>query len=391
MSRRWGVLCLIALPAWSQSVISVYSGVVNYAEGTVFLDNQPLQQKPGRFAEIKPGSELKVEDGLAEILLTPGVFLRMGEGSSIRMVSNLLVDTKVQIEQGPAIVDAAEPTPQTSVTMILQDYQVRIRKAGRYRFDTLPPQVRVTDGEAEVLAEGEKPVTVESGHELHLLSGVTMPVYPLNDELDSWDQDRSEAIARGNQEISQTPEISSLVDAAQNDPLASDPSLLGSDPGLLAPPLGSYGSTAGVLPPAGVSASSGYGSLSPYSPLYPYPLYTPYPYSLYSYSLYPYSLYPYSLGLYPYSLYPFGLYSLPGTIVVPYRYGSYGRIGSLGSLGISTLGIGSLGSGYRGLGVSTLPGAVRTPVYRPSTGTGIRTIPTPRYTIRPGRIGGVHR
>lgn len=373
MSRKWGLLCMIALPAWSQSVISVYSGVINYAEGSVLLDDRPVEQKPGRFAEIKPGSELRVEEGRAEILLTPGVFLRIADGSSIRMVSNLLVDTKVEILGGPAILDAAEPTPETSVTVLLRDYKIHIRKAGRYRFDTSPPEVRVSDGEAEVAMNSEKPTVVESGHELHLLSGIKMSAYPLADDLDNWDQDRSEAIARGNQEISQTPELSSLVDAAQNDPLLTDPSLIG--PGLAG--LGSYGSgtyssNAGLYPPSTVSPY-GYGSGYGYGSLYPY--------SLYSSGLYPYGLNPYGLGLglYPYGLFPYSLYGYPGTIIVPtYRLG---LTNALGLSGFRTSGLGTVGLGYRGSSFST-------PIYRP--GTGIRSTPgiTP---VRPGvgvRVGG---
>jgi FecR protein len=376
MFRPWGVLCLLALPAWSQSVISVYSGVINYAEGAVLLDGHPLEQQPGRFEEIKPGSELQADEGRAEILLTPGVFLRIGPGSSIRMVSNLLADTRVELLHGAAIIDAAEPTPQTSVTMTLRNYQVHIRKAGRYRFDSIPPQLRVSDGEAEVSSTtdsllGTKPVTVESGHVLHLLSGVMMTDYPLADELDNWDQDRSEQIARDNQQISQTPEIGSLVDAAQNDPLLSNPGLIA--PGLAG--LGAYGTSAGLYPPGG--SISPYGYNPPYSYGSPYGYSSPYPYygysSLYPYSMFSYGLYPY--GLYSYGIFPYGLYGLPGTIVVPTYHPTYG-IGSL-------LGIGTSGYGYRGVTFPRSPNTIRSPGYtgyHPTITTPIRSTPI----VRPG-------
>jgi hypothetical protein len=357
---------MIALPAWSQSVISVYSGVVNYAEGAVFVNDRPLESKPGRFEEIKPGSELRVEDGRAEVLLTPGVFLRAGAGSAIRMVSNLLVDTQVEVVRGPVVIDAAEPTPQTSVTMILRDYHAHIRKAGRYRFESLPPELRVSDGEAEVSDSNAKPIVVSSGHILHLLSGVLMSNYEVADDLDNWDQDRSEAIARGNEQLSNTPEIAGLVDAAQNDPLLSDPALLG--PGLanLGSYGGSYGTNPGLYPPAGGISPYGYGSLSPY------------PYSLYSYGLY-------SNGLYPYSIYPYSLYGLPGTIIVPtYRYGGIGTRPTIG------VGLGSILNGYRGLsGTSTLPSTIHTPIYRPAAPITGRSVPG-AVPARPAHIGG-HR
>lgn len=372
MSGRWGVLFLLALPAWSQSVISVYSGVVNYFEGSVLLDNNPVEPKPGRFAEIKPGSEFRVEDGRAEILLTPGVYLRMGTGSDIRMVSNLLVDTKIDLVDGPAVIDAAEPTPQTSVTMILGNYQVHIRKAGRYRMDTLPLELRVTDGEAEVTSEGEKPTIVESGHLLHLLSGVMMASYSVDDDLDNWDQDRSEAIARDSKQISDTPEISSLVDAAKNDPVLSDPTLAGLGAGVPSGGLGSYplGGIYSGTSPYGYGGYGGYGASS----------LSGYPYS-YGLGLNPYGLYPY--GFYG-GLYPYGLYTMPGLLVLPtYRTGITIRSNLPGILGLS---------GYRGYSGTTIgTRTYRNPptVYRPSTPSGIRS--TPSFGARPGRIGGVHR
>jgi hypothetical protein len=364
MSGRWGVLFLLALPAWSQSVISVYSGVVNYFEGSVLLDNNPVEPKPGRFEEIKPGSEFRVEDGRAEILLTPGVYLRMGTGSAIRMVSNLLVDTKIDLLDGPAVIDAAEPNPQTSVTMILENYQIHVRKAGRYRMDTLPLELRVTDGEAEVTSEGAKPTIVDSGHLLHLLSGVMMAAYSMDDDLDNWDQDRSEAIARDSKQISDTPEISSLVDAAKNDPVLGDPTLAG-----LGAPSGGLGSypLGGIYSGPSPYGYGGYGAGS----------LSGYPYS-YGSSLYPYSLYPY--GFYG-GLYPYGLYTMPGLLVLPtYRSGITIRSNLPGILGLS---------GYRGFTYSG-SGTLRNPatVYRPTAPTRS----TPSFGARPGHIGGgVHR
>jgi hypothetical protein len=290
------------------------------------------------------------------------------------------VDTKIDLLNGPAVIDAAEPTPDTKVTMIMDSYQVQIRKAGRYRMDTLPLELRVTDGEAEVTTEGAKPTTVESGHLLHLLSGVMMASYSLDDDLDNWDQDRSEEVARGAKEINDTPEIASLVDAAKNDPILGDPTL--SDPSL-----------------AGLAAGS--GSLPSYPPGGIYSGTSPYGYGAGSLSGYPNS---YALGLYPYSLYPYGyygglypygLYTLPGLLVLPtYRSGITIRSNLPGILGLGGL------SGYRGYsglsgyrGTSGLNGSTiyRNPptIYRPTTPAPVRSAPS--FGARPGHIGAVHR
>src|SRR5271154_5033787 len=83
-------------PTSAQPVVAAHSGVVNFFEGSVSIDGQMLEQKFGRFNEMKPGSELQTGLGRAEILLTPGVLLRVDENSSIRMVSNKLADTKLE-------------------------------------------------------------------------------------------------------------------------------------------------------------------------------------------------------------------------------------------------------------------------------------------------------
>src|SRR5579863_2004073 len=99
-------LGLLTLPStFAQSVISAHSGVVQYVEGRAFIDGQQVDPKIGHFPEIKNNQEFRTEDGRAEILLTPGAFLRMGEDSGIRMLSNGLDDTRVEVTGGAAIVE----------------------------------------------------------------------------------------------------------------------------------------------------------------------------------------------------------------------------------------------------------------------------------------------
>ena len=57
---------------------------------------EQIRQFPG--SEGKP--ELRTEEGRAEVLLTPGVFLRLGENSSFRMITNRLIDTRLEFLSG---------------------------------------------------------------------------------------------------------------------------------------------------------------------------------------------------------------------------------------------------------------------------------------------------
>src|SRR5580700_6950341 len=103
------VVTVLTLPVDGQSVISTRSGVVHFFEGAVYLGGQALEPHLGKFPCMAEGAELRTAQGRAEVLLTPGVFLRVGESSAIRLVANDLSDTRVELLAGSAIVDSEEP------------------------------------------------------------------------------------------------------------------------------------------------------------------------------------------------------------------------------------------------------------------------------------------
>ncbi len=113
MRKPFAILALALLVpvlphASAQSVISARSGLVNFFEGVVFLDGQPLERKSGTFPRLREGSTLVTESGRAEVLLTPDTYIRIGETSSIRMISNDIDDTRVELLSGSAILDSAQ-------------------------------------------------------------------------------------------------------------------------------------------------------------------------------------------------------------------------------------------------------------------------------------------
>ena len=64
------------------------------------------------------------------MLLTPDVFVRIGEPTTIRMVASKLSDTRVGLLAGSAVVDSAEPCSGTSVTLIYRSWNVRFFERG---------------------------------------------------------------------------------------------------------------------------------------------------------------------------------------------------------------------------------------------------------------------
>src|SRR5260370_13857929 len=195
------VVAVLPVRADGQSVISTRSGLVHFFEGAVCLGDQPLEPRFGRFPTIAQGSELRTAKGRAEVLLTPGVFLRLGEGSSIRMVANVLSDTRVGLLTGSVLVDSAEPSPGTSVTLVTKDWNVDFRQKGIYRIEAEPPRLWVQQGTAEVSSgDTGAPILVEHGMYLPF-APVLVPERSSDvpgDALTDWAQGRSESISADN-------------------------------------------------------------------------------------------------------------------------------------------------------------------------------------------------
>src|ERR1700690_1164868 len=146
---------LVAGSACAQYVISSHSGVIQYVEGRAFLSDKPVEPKFGQFPDIKENQEFRTEDGRAEVLLTPGVFLRMGENSAIRMLDNRLISTRVEVLSGSVIVESEDPQmsiKNSPVTMIYKDYEIHLLKHGLVEISSDPAQMKVYNGEAQVLA-----------------------------------------------------------------------------------------------------------------------------------------------------------------------------------------------------------------------------------------------
>src|SRR6516164_5976669 len=85
---------VLAAPAWgaSTSANAAVPGTLNYVDGQVSMGKQALDSKSIGSAELQSGQSLATENGKAEILLTPGVFLRVGDASSVKMISPSLTN-----------------------------------------------------------------------------------------------------------------------------------------------------------------------------------------------------------------------------------------------------------------------------------------------------------
>jgi hypothetical protein len=209
------LLALGAATASAQPVISAKSGVIAYVEGKVLLGDQALEYSVTKFPDIKENEVVRTEDGRAEILLTPGVILRLGENSSLKLLTNRLIDTRLEMLTGSAVVEADDIAKDTAVTIVSKNGVVALSKAGIYRFDSAPARLKVFKGLADVKLSGDT-IPVGAGRML-LLDGTSASVQKFNteetDALDHWSHRRGEYLALANVSAAK-----SLLDSGQYSP-----------------------------------------------------------------------------------------------------------------------------------------------------------------------------
>jgi hypothetical protein len=197
----WGICAFVfAAGAWAQSVISAHSGVVHYVEGDVSIDGTPIHPKFAEFPEVKTGQLVATAEGRAEILLTPGVFLRMAENSSVRMQSNALADTRLQVVSGSALVEVGELLEHNAISFEASGVRMELAKKGLYRIDASPAGLRVFEGQARVTA-GSETLTARKGHQIDLDTAKLADTKFDSKETDAfyrWSSRRAEYVAAAN-------------------------------------------------------------------------------------------------------------------------------------------------------------------------------------------------
>lgn len=173
MNRILVTALAFAASAVAQDVVSARAGLIQHVEGDVEVDGaavkMPSREKVfSQLPEVKKGSLLSTAEGRAEILLSPGITLRVGEESTIKMVESKLEDTKVELQKGIAIVEVLEVIKENLVTIHAGNASIEFRKAGTYKIHaTGQPELMVYDGQAEVTLAGQAKV-VKKGNAVSL-------------------------------------------------------------------------------------------------------------------------------------------------------------------------------------------------------------------------------
>jgi len=170
------------------------------------LNGNPLNRRDVGLAYLQTGDVLSTQTGRAEILLTPGVFLRLDNNSAVKMVSPDLTKTQVEVEQGRAAVEVDQIFPQNDLEVLDAGVATQMLKPGFYEFNAGQPAALVFEGKAVIRENNGRTVDIKEHHEVRLVANAEekssrFDTHNAEDAFYRWSSLRSEYLAEGNNQI----------------------------------------------------------------------------------------------------------------------------------------------------------------------------------------------
>ena len=189
-AAAWGE----TLPLPANAPHAARPGSINYVEGQASLDATPLDASCVGILEMQANQSITTQAGKVEILLTPGVFLRVDNNSAVMMISPNLARTEVQVDKGRALIEVIDIHKENDIEIDMNGAKATLLKAGLYDFDVARNEVRVFHGVADVVFEDKK-IKLDGGQKLDLsgekLKAQHLDARPFEDEFYRWNGLRS--------------------------------------------------------------------------------------------------------------------------------------------------------------------------------------------------------
>src|SRR6185437_12442173 len=206
-----GALCFAALPAFCDVPNEQGGwgypepGALNYIQGPTFLDGKRLNDRNLGNSQMAPGQVLHTTTGKAEVLLMPGVFLRLDDQSAVKMISPDISNTKIELLKGEAGLEVDEIQPQNNLEVVVHGTTTRLVKRGFYEFMANPPKVLVFTGEAQVDTGNGNEQDVKKQREMLLTADSDeqpqgFKAESAQDNLFNWSKLRSDYLAEANRQ-----------------------------------------------------------------------------------------------------------------------------------------------------------------------------------------------
>jgi hypothetical protein len=194
----------------TQDVVSARAGGINAADGDVTFKRGHDDWKALLVGDqMKSGDQVRTgPESRAEILLTPGSYLRLAASTEVRLDNTSLDQLKVSLLQGSVIVEAAafDKLYRKLATISTPEAEVSIVNRGVYRFNVNAgfETVEVEKGKLAVngkeVGQGKKVSLDNSTAQVQSLGGKSA------DWFDQWSQQRAESLVQANSTLqSPTP------------------------------------------------------------------------------------------------------------------------------------------------------------------------------------------
>src|ERR1700756_11205 len=199
------ILSLATLCAPAFGANPARPGTINYIEGSALVAGLPVTQKSVGTLALDPGQVLSTEQGHAEVLLTPGIYLRLDDDSSVRMISPGLTSTQLALDKGRAAIEVDEIHPQNNIQIVDNGVPTQLLKDGLYEFNADNDTARVFSGKATA-REANKWVDIKGDRQLALSADAAQKAQRFGknsakDELYKWSSLRSEYLSEANGEL----------------------------------------------------------------------------------------------------------------------------------------------------------------------------------------------
>lgn len=204
---------LVAMQAQTREprVISAQAGGVNFISGNVEMrrEGESEWRRLAATDDLKSGDTVKTgADGLVEVLLNPGSYLRLGSNSEFELTDASLDDLLVKLSKGSAVVEATGYSGDGPLMMVeTPQAGAAIVKTGIYRFNALDARMsEVAVYEGRVLVGVKGSTLLRGGHRARV-GGGDMEVAKFDkkrerDALDLWSKERAKSVSEVSRKLS---------------------------------------------------------------------------------------------------------------------------------------------------------------------------------------------
>ncbi|MCS6873783.1 MAG: FecR family protein [Pyrinomonadaceae bacterium] len=198
--------------------ISAEAGYINYIEGQVAVENTLGEVKlASEIEKVRAGEKIKTSaDSKAEILLTPGSFVRLDANSELEFMNTSFENLKVKLWTGSALFEVIA-TKDIAVYVYVPNKEFRLTKTGVYRVDASSDgsaALKVIKGHAFV---GQ--TKVEKNQKATITSNGQVKVEKLSVEqreaFEQWSKQRSKYLAKINESLERKLLKESLLNSYQ--------------------------------------------------------------------------------------------------------------------------------------------------------------------------------